>query len=313
MKNAILFLFVVLSSIAFLGASPLKHLKVRIDGKNTTIGKCSYEELKKLNSLLHSKTIILLDPHVFTLKIGNTDKTLAQCSYAELLEHKNFLRKTYKNPLKSLIEAPEGSSKEAKKNFIKECKKIASSRENTPEALIDHYQTDEHTLKLLNDKMTRALFEAYYEGYWLFKNRNKKSKDYTKTSEKYAITMDNMTHPFIYWDKEKMTQYRRIYTGPAGLLMREAQILVSNIGKTLDMSKIKQSFMSNFSREKSEQSNEEEVDLSRTELKTLYAMNGYLTAAGRASKNSKAKKGGWAALGTSVLASVGLVTAAAAA
>ncbi|MEH0002824.1 MAG: hypothetical protein V6Z78_04570 [Holosporaceae bacterium] len=308
MKNAILFLFVVLSGIAFLGASPLKHLKVRIDGKNTTIGQCSYRKLQGINSLLHRQTISLLDPHVFTLKIGNTDKTLAQCSYAELLEHKNFLRKTYKNPLKSLIEAPEGSRTEAKKKFIRECKTIASSRENTPEALIDHYQTDEHTLKLLNDKMTRALFEAYYEGYWLFKNKNKKSKDYTKISEKYVITMDDMTHPFIYWDKGKIAQYRCIYTGPAGLLMREAQVLVDNIGKTLDMSKIKQSFMSNFSWKKQEPSNEEEVNLSRTELKTLYAMNGYLTAAGRASKNSKAKKGGMLA---SVLASVGLVTAAA--
>ena len=313
MKYAITVLLVLFAGLSFVSASPLKHLKVRINGKNTTIGECSYKRLQTLNSLLHSKTTNLLDPHVFTLKIGNTSKTLADCSYEELLEHKNFLRQTYKNPLKSLTEQPEGSSKKAKKNFIRECKGIASSRENTPEALINHYQTDKHTLDLLDDKMTRTLFEAYYEGYWLFKNKKKKDKQYSKISEKYVVTMDNMTHPFVYWDTDKITQYRRIYTGPAGLLMREAQILVGNIGKTLDMSKIRQSFLSNFSWKKQESGNEEEVDLSITELKTLYAMNGWLTAAGRASKNSKAKKGGWAALGTSVLASVGIVGAAAAA
>ena len=310
MQYAITVLLILFVNLSFVSASPLKHLKVRIDGKNTTIGKCSYRKLQGINSLLHSQTISRLEPDVFTLKIGNTDKTLAECSYKELLEHKNSLRKAYKNPLKSLTEAPEDSHKKAKKNFIRECKEIASNRANTPEALIDHYQTDAHTLKLLDDKTTRALFEAYYEGYWLFKNKKKKDKKYTEISEKYVITMDNMTHPFVYWDKDKITQYRRIYTGPAGLLMREAQVLASNIGQKLDMSKIKDSFLSNFSWKKQESSNEEEVDLSRTELKTLYAMNGWLTAAGRASKKSKTKKGGVIA---SVLASVGLVTAAAAA
>ena len=313
MKYTITVLLVLFAGLSFVSASPLKHLKVRIDGKNTTIGQCSYKRLQTLSSLLHSKTTNLLNPHVFRLTIGDTRKTLAQCSYAELLEHKDFLKQTYKNPLKSLTEQPEGSSKKAKKNFIRECKRIASSRENTPEGLIYHYQTDEHTLKLLDDKMTRTLFEAYYEGYWLFKNKKKKDQQYTAISEKYVITMDNMTHPFIYWDTNKITQYRRIYTGPAGLLMREAQVLVSNIGKALDMSKIRQDFLSNFSWKKQEPSNEEEVDLSLTELKTLYAMNGWLTAAGRASKKSKTKKGGWAALGTSVLASIGIVGAAAAA
>ena len=77
MKYAITVLLVLFAGLSFVSASPLKHLKVRINGKNTTIGECSYKRLQTLNSLLHSKTTNLLDPHVFTLKIGNTSKTLA--------------------------------------------------------------------------------------------------------------------------------------------------------------------------------------------------------------------------------------------